>query len=93
MNNFKLILLIKIAVILTYRLEPLQTWNSRRDLYQQNFYKFTEKLGIGFSKEKGYFCIANRSIIGNDSVFTIPRNYSFSVFDEFPFKSNYLKIL
>ena len=62
-------------------------------LYQQNFSKSREKLIIGFSKEKGYFCIANRSIIGNDSVFTIPRNYSFSVFDKFPFKSNYLKIL
>ena len=86
-------LFLKLAFILNYRVEPLQTFNSRKDMYEKNFYNFTDKLRISFSKDKGYFCIANKEISKNDNLFSIPRNYSFSVFDDFPFKSNFLKVL
>jgi hypothetical protein len=93
MDKLIFIFFLNFFASLCYRLEPLQTWNARKLLYEQNFYNFTNKLSIGFNNHKGYFCIASKNISKNDTVFEIPRNLALSVFDKFPFKSTFLKVV
>lgn len=93
MNNKLILFITIISVYSCHRLEPLKSWIFRKELYHQNFYNFTDKLSLGFTNEKGYYCVAKHDISRNDSVFKIPRNLSFSVFDKFPFKSIFLKVI
>jgi len=73
--------------ISVFRLEPLDIVKNREIFYNNYFEKFTNNLKLNYTLDKGYQCIVKKNIYYEEDVFIIPKNLSYSCFDEFPLKS------
>lgn len=88
-----LIIIILLTFVLSNRLEPLNIVLNREKFYFDNFGNVTNNLELKKDSSKGYFCQSKDHIRVGDPIFTIPKNISYSVFDEFPFKNKFFEIL
>jgi hypothetical protein len=75
------------------RLEPINIHIQRSNFYKNNFYNFTKNLLFEHSKEKGFYCIANSTLLKNDVILEVPISLTYSIFDQFPLKEYFFNLL
>ena len=92
-NLFILFLFLLNPYSLSYRLEPINIFKQREDFYHKYFPKFTNKLKLNYTDEKGYHCIVKEKINRQDKIFQISRNFTYSIYDIFPLKETFYNIL
>ena len=91
--NILFILFLLNPYSLSYRLEPINIFKQREGFYYKYFPKHTNKLKLNYTDEKGYHCIASEKINRQDEIFNIPKNYTYSMYDDFPLKETFYNIL
>jgi hypothetical protein len=85
-----------ISTCSNYRLEPINIFISRENFYKDNFNKFTKNLEFQFNQEKGFFCSVKnfqQGIEQGEEIFSIPLNYTYSTFDDFPLKEKIFDVI
>jgi hypothetical protein len=94
--RFTLTFFLLISTCFNYRLEPINIFKSRENFYKENFNKFTKNLEFRFNQEKGFFCrVKNfqQGIEQGEEIFSIPLNYTYSTFDDFPLKEKIFEVI
>jgi hypothetical protein len=89
--NILLVVLI-IRCFYTYRLEPIGLFKSRINFYK-NITKGKFAIDIEYDDKRGFYCKNLKEINRDEEVIKMAKNMTYSTFDDFPLKREFLNLL